>query len=109
MAQIDLDALSLDELKQLRKDTDKAIENYEKRRRQDALDAAEAAAAAAGYSLSDLVGGGKSGKGRSAVNPPKYRHPENPELTWSGKGRQPAWIKEAISSGRPLDDFLIAK
>lgn len=25
----------------------------------------------------------------------KYRHPENPELTWSGRGREPKWLAEA--------------
>ena len=109
MANIDLDTLSLDELKALRKDIDKAIANYEKRKRQEALAAAEAAASASGYSLSELLGDVKAGKGKGAVNPPKYRHPENPELTWTGKGRQPSWIKDAVDAGKPLDDFLIAK
>lgn len=108
MSKIDLSTLSLDELKALRKDVEKAIENYETRKRQEALAAAEAAASAAGYSLSELLSDVKSGKGKGSVNPPKYRHPENPELTWTGKGRQPSWIKDAVDAGRPLDDFLIA-
>ena len=109
MANINLDTLSLEELKALRKDTDKAIANYEKRKRQEALAAAEAAAKESGFSLAELLGDVKSGKGKSTVNPPKYRHPENPELTWTGKGRQPAWIKEAVDAGKPLDDYLIGK
>lgn len=27
-------------------------------------------------------------------SPPKYRHPENPDLTWTGKGRAPRWVHE---------------
>jgi DNA-binding protein H-NS len=26
----------------------------------------------------------------------KYRHPENSELTWSGRGKQPGWLKDAL-------------
>jgi DNA-binding protein H-NS len=107
MAKMDLEKLSLDELKSLRKDVDKAIGDYEKRRRQEALAAAESAASAAGYSLSELLGEVKGKKGKGTVNPPKYRHPENAALTWTGKGRQPAWIKEAVEKGKPLEDFLI--
>lgn len=38
---------------------------------------------------------------------PKYRHPENAELTWSGRGRKPSWIAEALDAGKSLDDFAI--
>ena len=27
----------------------------------------------------------------------KYRHPENSELTWSGRGKQPGWLKVAMT------------
>jgi DNA-binding protein H-NS len=26
----------------------------------------------------------------------KYRHPENSELTWSGRGKQPGWLSAAL-------------
>jgi DNA-binding protein H-NS len=26
----------------------------------------------------------------------KYRHPENAELTWSGRGKQPGWLRDAL-------------
>jgi DNA-binding protein H-NS len=107
MADIDLDGMSRDELLKLRKDVDKAIENYETRRRQDAIAAAEAAAREAGYSLSELIADAPKSVGKKKVNPPKYRHPENPELTWTGKGRQPGWIKDGLEGGKSLDDFRI--
>lgn len=31
--------------------------------------------------------------------PVKYRHPEYPEATWSGRGRRPAWVDEARRKG----------
>lgn len=29
----------------------------------------------------------------------KYRHPDNPELTWSGRGREPKWLEQARDDG----------
>lgn len=34
----------------------------------------------------------------------KYRHPGDPSQQWSGRGRQPAWVKAWIASGKSLDD-----
>ncbi|MBW5440517.1 H-NS histone family protein [Bradyrhizobium canariense] len=38
---------------------------------------------------------------------PKYRNPNNPTETWSGRGRVPRWLKPQLRGGRKLDDFLI--
>jgi DNA-binding protein H-NS len=38
---------------------------------------------------------------------PKFRHPEDPSRTWSGRGRQPQWVVEFLSAGRAIDDFRI--
>ena len=105
MADIDLDSMSLDELKALQKAVNKAVDGYEDRRRKEALAAAEAAAREHGYSVAELVG--ESPKKTRTALPPKYRHPENPELTWSGRGRQPEWMKDALENGQSKDDFLI--
>lgn len=36
---------------------------------------------------------------------PKYRNPENPEQTWTGRGKAPAWIAPYAKEDR--DQFLI--
>lgn len=102
---VDLEKMSLPELTQLQKDVSKAIKTFEQRQRKEALEAAEAAAREAGFALSDLIGSGKK-TGKQAA-PAKYRHPENPAMTWSGRGRQPAWYKEQIEAGASMDDLLI--
>lgn len=104
MTTVDLSPLSLDELKKLRKDVDAAIKSFEERKKKAALAELEAKAAEMGFSLSDLTGG-KTKKS----NPPKYRHPENPEMTWSGRGRQPEWFKDLTGKGTNPDDLLIVK
>lgn len=108
MAKINLEKLSLEELKQLEKDVTAAIASFEKRKRSEALAALEAAAKEHGYVLSDLVKSEKATSGRKQPLPPKYRHPEDASKTWSGRGRQPDWIKEHLADGNSLDEFLIA-
>ncbi|NNG21652.1 H-NS histone family protein [Telluria aromaticivorans] len=34
----------------------------------------------------------------------KYRNPEDPTQQWSGRGRQPAWVKAWVASGKSLED-----
>ncbi|MGA7810754.1 MAG: H-NS histone family protein [Bradyrhizobium sp.] len=40
---------------------------------------------------------------------PKYRNPERPTETWSGRGRQPRWVGALLRSGMKFDDLLIAQ
>ena len=37
----------------------------------------------------------------------KFAHPSDASKVWSGRGRQPSWIKEALVEGKQLSDFLI--
>lgn len=105
MRDIDLNVLSLTELKQLEKNVAKAIASFEDRRKAEARTAAEAVAKEHGFSLGDLVDATSSRK--RAATAPKYRHPENPEITWSGRGRKPAWIVEGLDAGKSLEDFAV--
>jgi DNA-binding protein H-NS len=40
---------------------------------------------------------------------PKYRNPDNPSETWTGRGREPRWMQHQIAEGKSRDDFLISK
>jgi DNA-binding protein H-NS len=39
----------------------------------------------------------------------KYRNPETPFETWSGRGRQPRWVGVQLRSGKKVDELLIAQ
>jgi DNA-binding protein H-NS len=104
---IDLDAMTLDELKQLRKDIEKALAGYESRKKAEARVALEAKAREMGFTLSEITDAAPSRKKRAPVAA-KYAHPDNPSVTWSGRGRKPGWISEALAAGRSLNEFLIA-
>lgn len=100
---IDLDTLSLTELKELQRDVGKAITSYEDRRRKTALAALEERAKEFGFSVSELTGK-KAAKQRPPTKA-KYVNPSNPEETWSGRGRKPRWFAEAMTAGTLPDDL----
>jgi len=37
----------------------------------------------------------------------KYRNPQNPKETWTGRGKQPRWLAAQLRSGKELGQFLI--
>lgn len=51
------------------------------------------------------VASSKPAKSGSKVAP-KYRNPATGE-TWSGRGLQPKWLKQALADGRQLGDFAL--
>lgn len=102
---IDLDSLSLKELKDLQASIGKAIANFVDRKKQQAIAALEEQARALGYSLNDLVGAAPARKRRPARA--KYANPANAAETWTGRGRKPRWVEAALKSGRSLESLLI--
>lgn len=61
--------------------------------------------------LGQIEGQGKSKKrSKTPKAAPKYQFIEDGVTkTWTGKGRKPKPIEEALAAGRDLDEFLIAK
>lgn len=100
---IDLDAMQLSELRELRNKVERAINSYEERRKKEALAAVELAAREHGFNLAELTGV-KVTRNRIAA---KYANPADAEQTWSGRGRKPRWVQEHLDSGRSLDDLAI--
>lgn len=39
----------------------------------------------------------------------KYRNPDRPSETWSGRGKQPRWLVAQIKSGKRIDEFQIRR
>jgi DNA-binding protein H-NS len=44
---------------------------------------------------------------KHAKVPPKYRNPNEPSETWSGRGKRPRWLAQALLAGRKIEDFVI--
>lgn len=102
----ELNAMELDDLAGLIK---LARGTYERRRieRFAALKREfEAQLRSEGFTLDELLAkcAKRSSKAKRRTMPSKYAHPDKPELTWSGLGRKPSWLRDFINEGNSLDD-----
>lgn len=102
---IDLNSLSLKELKDLQSQVARAIAGYEERRKKEVLAELDEIAKAKGYSLAELTG--MSAGRRKTPSVAKYANPANPADTWSGRGRKPRWFSEALAKGKKPQDLAI--
>lgn len=104
---IDLSKMSLEELQALKPAIDERIDELLEVERKAALEKVKDVAAEVGMSPAELLKHfGVVGRPKKPVKP-KYRHPEDPEKTWTGRGRQPLWIKDWLESGKDLDELAI--
>lgn len=102
---LDIDNLSLKELQDLRVKVERAISGFEERKRREAYAAVEAAAREHGFSLTELTAAKVGRRGGKVA--PKYANPLDPTQTWTGRGRRPQWVQEALGAGRSLDDLML--
>jgi DNA-binding protein H-NS len=103
----DLESLSLKELKQLHKDVEAAIAEFKDREKRKVVAEVEAFARERGVSpseLAEMLGGRKA---RKTVGAAKYANPADPSQTWTGRGRKPAWVIEALAAGKSMDSMAI--
>ena len=105
MTEINLNDLSLKELKELQAQTAKAIASFEDRKKKEALAELEEKARSMGFSLAELTGATVTRKRAPASA--KYANPENPSDTWSGRGRKPRWFEAAIKAGKNPEDMSV--
>lgn len=108
---IDLKALSPSQLQALIANAESQMHEARANHIQDVRKKIDTLLGNSGLTLADVYPTrGRAGKGtgkRSAVAP-KYRNPENPAETWSGRGRQPLWLAHALKRrGTNIESFLI--
>lgn len=102
---IDLSKLSIEELQNLARDIEVEIVNRRVMEKERVLNQMRELASSLGMSLEEFLR--QEGISSSQV-PVKYRHPDNPTLSWSGRGKRPAWVNEALASGKTLEDLLVS-
>ena len=102
---INLNNLSLKELKDLQSQVGKAVANFEDRRKKQAIAELDERARAMGFSLAELTGTPVTRKRSPAVA--KYANPANRSDTWSGRGRKPRWFAAALVAGKSAESMSI--
>ncbi|MFC0342497.1 H-NS histone family protein [Paracoccus niistensis] len=101
-----LEEMDVQSFKELLSKVDRAIVSYESRKRKEALSAVEQTAKEYGFKLSELFGKRKLSRSRKSTGGrAKYVNPENTEQTWSGRGRRPQWVNDAVEAGRTLSEM----
>lgn len=100
---MDLSKLSLNDLKKLQQDVEVLIANQGKETVANARKDILAIAQSVGLTVDQLLNG-KSAKTVKKVAA-QYQNPQNAAEQWTGRGRKPRWIAEAIEGGAKLEDF----
>lgn len=103
---MDLNGLSLQELKTLQGKITEAISKCEHQQKAEILLEVKALVQSKGFSLDEILNASTDKRAKAPVAP-KYADPANPSVTWSGRGRKPKWLVEALENGRPIEDFAL--
>ncbi|MBI3231220.1 MAG: H-NS histone family protein [Burkholderiales bacterium] len=116
---MDLSNLGLAELRALESQLKVEIKRRENQDMAQAREKIMAIAHSVGIPLKDLIaasgrtaaaprgtgrGGAGIARGPVAV---RFRHPEDPSLQWTGRGRQPTWLVQWLASGHTLDEVRL--
>lgn len=104
MSQVDLNALSLEELVSIQKQADAVMKSKQKEKVHEAYAKFQEIAKSMGLSIEDVV---KAGKGVKKKRPIKYQNPQDTKETWSGQGRKPKWLEAKLAQGKKIEEFLI--
>ena len=120
MASNDADLAGMDEgeLQDLIQRAGKALDRMVAKRARRTLKEAKRIAAEVGYEVTFSKPGRGDRRRKKAVETkpaassrekvaPKYRNPDKPSETWTGRGRQPRWVQAALAEGRSLSDLAL--
>lgn len=103
-----LEHKSIEDLISLRNEAERLIKQKEKDAKRELINQFKQQAAALGLTLEEVMGTAPKTTRRSGGKvPPKYRNPNNAEQTWTGRGKQPIWVRELLAQGRSLESFTI--
>ncbi|AXE30967.1 KorB protein [Chromobacterium phragmitis] len=101
---MDLSKLEFTALVALKADVENEIKRREVEEKSKAKKQIIELARAYGLSVEDVLS--KAVAVRKPVEA-KYRHPNDNSLTWTGRGRKPAWVQSWIDSGKKLEALAI--
>lgn len=101
---IDLDSLSVDELRAVTENAQQLIAKKQHQRLYDAYMQFEEIAENSNATIEEILKAGEKLEKKRSI---KYRNTENKEETWTGRGRKPTWLVDALAAGRNLEDFAI--
>jgi DNA-binding protein H-NS len=103
---INIEHLTIPELRDLQAKVEQQIKALDRKEREAAIEEIYSIAHRHGMTLKDLINKAPAGKKLGKVEV-KYRNTEDPSQEWTGRGRQPKWVKEALEAGKTLESFRV--
>jgi DNA-binding protein H-NS len=114
-----LQTMTVDELAAHIREAEGILEKKREDARRAFVEEIRQKAEALGFNLDTLLSGAATKKPASRASksdkpaehrsvPVKYRDPQNPESTWTGRGMKPRWIRDKLEAGAKIEEFLVA-
>jgi len=102
----DYQNLSESELQAVIESAEKALKNILANKRKDVIAQIKELAASIDVVV-EIHEADKKSVRKGVKVPVKYRHPEDPEKTWTGRGVVPTWLQALINAGRDRSEFEV--
>ena len=102
----DYQNLSESELQTVIESAEKALKNLQANKRKDVIAQIKELAASINVVV-EIHEADKKSVRKGVKVPVKYRHPEDSEKTWTGRGVMPAWLQALINAGHDRSEFEV--
>jgi len=107
----DLSNFSLADLRNLQEQIKQEMKQREAQELQKAKEQILAIAQSVGVPLAELMGKGGKGGNKTGTSGPvavRFRNPSDASQQWTGRGRQPKWVKDWVEGGKSLDALRVS-
>lgn len=105
----ELNTLPLHELRELIAEAERMLKVRQQEARKEVIAQIHAMAEDVGITVTiretESAKRGRANKGSKV--PAKFRNPDNPTQTWSGRGVKPRWLQALLDEGRDIEEFRI--
>lgn len=102
---MDLSNLSASDLRNLQEQVKRELKKRETQDLQKAKEEIFAIAQRVGLPLKELIATNPRGKGGTVAA--RFRNPDDQAQQWTGRGRQPKWVKDWVDAGKSIDELRI--
>jgi DNA-binding protein H-NS len=104
---MDLAKLSSAQLRDLQQQLQGELKQRTTQDRSEALEKIHAIARSVGLPLKELVGAAPGRGGRTGTVAAQFRNPADASQQWTGRGRQPKWVKDWVDGGNDIAGLKI--
>jgi len=98
--------LSENELQAVIVNAEKALKAKQAHKRKEIMNQIRELAASINVTV-EIIEGEKSSARKGVKVPVKYRHPNDPSKTWTGRGVMPKWLQTFVEQGHDRSEFEI--